>query len=226
MSDIRAYIPHIDPVVLKTISEPILKNISDSIMDALKDVLVHYGSMFVVFGEEHWNTNPDFSRVDVERSNLLVALNSSGQIGHPYNEPFETFFSQYSNVKEIQHRVIDLVHQKASSPAVRDLVSNETLQACFSSSIIKSHIVSIHCIPLFLQIFLTTGPSRTIPATFEKAPDAFELSAAPLLLQRILPMPTQPQLEALGMLLLMAVTSSFDKSCRFYVARHAKTRSF
>lgn len=88
---------------------------------------------------------------------------------------FKTFFSQYLNLKEFQHRIIDHVHQKTSSPAVRDLVSNETL-----------------------QIFLTNGPSRTIPATFEKAPGAFELSAAPLLLQRVLPMPTQPQLEALG----------------------------
>ena len=199
VSDIRAHVPHdthIDSMVLKTIAEPILKNISDSIMDALKDVLANDGSMFVVSGEERWGNNPDFSRVDVERSGLIVALNSSGQLRGGAN--FKTFFSQYLNLKEFQHRIIDHVHQKTSSPAVLDLVSNETLQACFSSSIIKSRIASIHCISLFLQIFLTNGPSRTIPATFDNAPGAFELSAAPLLLQRVLPMPTQPQLEALG----------------------------
>jgi hypothetical protein len=74
-----------------------------------------------------------------------------------------------------------------------------------------------------LQLFFTNGLSQTIPATHQNAPGALELelSAAPLLLQRIVPMPSQSQLEALGTLLLMAAATSFDSSCSGFLRPNA-----
>jgi hypothetical protein len=139
VSDIRVMVPNIDLFVLKTIARPILQNISDSIMEVLQDVLAAYdGPMFAALPEEHWDTNPDFSTVVIQHSRLIVALNCSGRIGHPAYQSFQDL-----NLQQFQWRVINLVHGKTHFPEVRNLISNETLQARFSLPILKSNVVSL-----------------------------------------------------------------------------------
>ncbi len=132
-------VPYIDSFVLKAIARPILQNISDSIMEVLQDVLAaDDGHMFAALPEEHWDTDPGFSTVVIQHSRLFIALNCSGRIGHPAYQSFQDL-----NLQEFQWRVINLVHEKTHFPEVRNLVSNETLQACFSLLIVKSNAVSL-----------------------------------------------------------------------------------
>jgi len=157
----------------------ILQIVSDSIMDALQDVLgARNGTVFVISGEEYYS----YDSVSLptkkvhERSGYVAALNSSGQIRHPYDQPFDSFFDDQVNLNHLTNLAVNIFHQKMPyNPTMRNLVSSESL-----------------------QIFLFN--SSSIPAVHQNAPGAFEFSAAPLLLQRILPIPTRPQLEALGFL--------------------------
>ncbi len=115
-----------------------LESVGDSVMDALKDVLgARNDSVFAVFGEEHISYIPATAKVH-KRSGYVVALNSSGQIRHPYDQPFNIFFALDVNLMNLKNLAINLFHQKTSSPELRNLVTSETLQVCIQTAFLES----------------------------------------------------------------------------------------
>jgi hypothetical protein len=153
----------------------ILQSVSDSIMDALQDVLgARNGTVFVISGEEYYS----YDSVSLptkkvhERSGYVAALNSSGMIRHPYDQPFHSFFADQVNLNHLTNLAINIFHQKMPyNPTMRNLVSSESLQVCFCLPIITTsrlcyhHFMSqqihIQCHPLFehdISLFVADLP--------------------------------------------------------------------
>jgi len=131
---------------ISSLFESFFKNVTDSVMDAFKHV-VSAQSVYTLSGTSDYKVHPESGHIVFTASAYLVAFNFNA------SAPFDTWTSL----------AVSIFHSKTSSPAMRNLVSPQTLQLRFD------------------------GPSRTIPPMHQIPLSSFEFSAVPLLLMRLLP---------------------------------------
>jgi hypothetical protein len=97
--------------------ESFFKNVTDSIMDAFKHV-VSTQSVHTLSGTDNYKVHQESGHIVFTASALLVAFN----------------FNSSATFDDWNSLAVSIFHSKTSSPAIRDLVSPQTLQArttCF-----------------------------------------------------------------------------------------------